>query len=447
MSGLVIFSNVLSTNNSSHLCVASWNDFLSRAHEPSGFWIDASWDGDQDRLALDIRQSDWWERLAFTENPCSNPLLDGQISLADAVVRCDRAQLAKASLKVELVGLIPAERLLLFMYIRGKYFLIPRYDQNSKRLYVYPLVEVLGGGEADVEWFARLTRSQLLSPELLYDRIRVCRECGSGHLSYVDICPSCSSIHIKHTPSLHCFTCGHTSRKADFEVDGKLVCPKCEMRLRHIGVDYDLPMAQFLCRKCHNSSMEARIVASCFDCKHIDDPDKLDVNEIFSYALNSRGLEALRQGHIYGSADISDGGINHVLPAYFKQLLLWAAMTYERYTSLAFSVFLIEFTNTDELLARLGSSKVYKLIDEFTLRLREVVRSSDVTSVDTADRLWLLLPFNTPDDTEARLREKTAEIQPSNGPALEIRLKIFHAPRDMAKGDDSDAIMTRLLEN
>lgn len=446
MSSFVIFSNVSSGKNSSHLIVATWSDFLSLAHEPSGFWIDASWDGDLDQLALDIRQSNSWERLAFTEGPCSNPLLDGQLPLADAMLRCDRAQLAKASLKVELVGLIPAERLLLYMYMRGKYVLTPIYDQTSKGLYVYPLVKVLGGDEAGKEWFARLTRSQLLSPEQLFDRIRICRECGSGHLSYVDICPSCSSIHIKHTPSLHCFTCGHASRKSDFEVDGKLICPKCEMRLRHIGVDYDLPMAQYLCRKCHNSSMEARIVASCFDCKHIDDPEKLDVNEIFSYSLNSRGLEALRHGHFYDPVTTSEG-VNHVLPAFFKQLLLWTAMTYERYTSLAFSVFLIEFTNTDELLARLGASKVYKLIDEFTLRLREVVRASDVTSFDTADRLWLLLPFNMPDDTEARLREKTAEMQPENGPGLAIRLKIFHAPRDMAKGDDCDAIMSRLIEN
>jgi len=446
MSALVIFSNVSSSDNSPHISVVSWHDFLAAAHDPSGFWIDASWDGDLDQLALDIRHSQWWERLAFTEAPCANSLLDGQLTLAEASLRCDRAQLARASLKVELVGLVPAERLLLYMYIRGKYLLTPRYEQNSKGLYVYPLVEALGGKDEDAAWFARLTRSQLLNPEQLYDRIRVCRECGSGHLSYIDICPACSSIHIKHTPSLHCFTCGHASRKSDFEVEGALICPKCEMRLRHIGVDYDLPMAQYLCRTCHNSSMEARIVASCFDCKHIDDPEKLDVNEIFSYSLNSRGLEALRQGHFYGPENRGEA-INHVLPAYFKQLLLWAATTYERYKTLAFSVLLIEFTNTDELLSRLGANKVYKLIDEFTLRLREVVRASDVTSFDTADRLWLLLPFNTPDDAEARLRAKTSEMQPENGPGLTIRLKVFHAPRDMTRGDDSDAIMTRLIEN
>jgi hypothetical protein len=79
------------------------------------------------------------------------------------------------------------------------------------------------------------------------------------------------------------------------------------------------------------------------------------------------------------------------------------------------------------------------------LRMREVVRASDVTSFDTADRLWVLLPFNAPDDTAARLREKVAEIQPANGPELAVRLRTFHAPRDMAKGDDSDSIMARLL--
>jgi hypothetical protein len=446
MSSLVIFSNVSSQKDASHVVAANWEDFLSRKPEPSGFWIDASWDGNLAQLAMDIRKSNWWERLAFTEEPCSNSLLDGQLSLDEAKLRCDRAQLAKVSLKVELPGLIPAEKLLLYMYLRGRYILVPYYDQSSKGLYVYPLVEVLSREEENTEWFARLVRGQLLSPEMLYDRIRVCRVCGSGHLSYIDICSTCSSIHIKHTPSLHCFTCGHTSRKSDFEVEGKLICPKCEMRLRHIGVDYDLPMAQYLCRTCHNSAMDARIVASCFDCKHIEEPDKLDVNEVFSYSLNSRGLEALRQGQFHDSPDVSEG-VNHVLPAYFKQLLRWTAMTFERYRTLAFSVFLIEFINVDELLAQLGASKVYKLIDEFTLRLREVVRASDVTSFDTADRLWVLLPFNAPEDTEARLREKAIEIQPEDGPELAIRLKSFYAPRDMAKGDDSDAIMTRLLTN
>jgi hypothetical protein len=444
MGPLIILSNAAFSDTPTHVRVASWSEFLSLSYEPSGFWIDSSWDGDVDQLALQIRQSNWWERLAFTAQPCANPLLDGEMLLEDATLRCARAQLARASLKVELAGLIPAERLLLYMYIRGKYELVPRYDRNDKRLYSYPLVEALGNDEENAEWFARLTRSELLSPEVLHDRIRVCRECGSGHLSFVDICPTCSSIHIKHTPSLHCFTCGHAARKSDFEVDGQLVCPKCEMRLRHIGVDYDLPMAQYLCRKCHNSAMEARIVASCFDCKHIDDPDMLDVNEVFSYSLNSRGLEALRQGQFHEAFKVSDGD-NHVLPAYFKQLLLWAAMTCDRYSALNFSVFLIEFVNTDELLARLGATKVYRLIDEFTVRMREVVRASDVTSFDTADRLWVLLPFNAPDDTEARLREKVAEIQPANGPELAVRLKTFHAPRDMAKGDDSDTIMARLL--
>jgi hypothetical protein len=444
MGPLIIISSSSFGDTPSHIRVGSWSEFLSLSCEPSGFWIDSSWDGDLTQLAVQIRQSSWWDRLVFTKQPCSNPLLDGQVLLEDASLRCARAQLAKASLKVELAGLIPAERLLLYMYLRGRYELLPIYKQDSKALYVYPVVEMLAGNEANTEWFSRLERSELLSPEVLCDRIRACRECGSGHLSYVDICPACSSIEIKHTPSLHCFTCGHTGRKFDFEVDGHLVCPKCEMRLRHIGVDYDLPMAQYLCRKCHNSSMEARIVASCFDCKHIDDPDMLDVKEVFSYSLNSRGLEALRQGQFYDSFKVRDGA-NNVLPAYFKQLLLWSAMTYERYTALNFSVFLIEFINTDELLARLGATKVYKLIDEFILRMREVVRASDVTSCDTADRLWVLLPFNSPDDTETRLREKIDEIQPSNGPRLAIRLKSFHAPRDLEKGDDPDAIMTRLL--
>jgi hypothetical protein len=446
MNPIVVFSNVSETGNPAQLQVRDWSEVLALSCEPGGFWIAAGWDGDLDQLAGLIRASRWWDRLAFTAEPCPHPLLDGQLPLPDATLRSARAQLKQASLKVDPRVLIPAEKLLFYLYIRDNCELLPRYNQNDQGLYSYPLVQVLGAGEPDSKWFAQLTRSQLLSPVQLFDRIRACRQCGSGHLSYVDICPSCASLHIRHTPSLHCFTCGHVARQADFEVNGHLVCPKCEARLRHIGVDYDLPLAQYVCDTCHQASVEARIVASCFDCKHIDEPSQLDVKEIHSYSLNARGLQALRHGQFHASFGVSDY-TNHIGPPHFRQVLLWSVSTRHRYQAMNFGVLLIEFMNAAELVVQLGAARVHRMLEEFTLRMRQDLRATDITSLDTAERLWVMLPHATPDVTEKRLLDKAAALRPSGGPGFAVRLKSYHASRDMLKGDDSDSIMARLLAN
>jgi hypothetical protein len=59
----------------------------------------------------------------------------------------------------------------------------------------------------------------------------------------------------------------------------------------------------------------------------------------------------------------------------------------------------------------------------------------------------VLLPFTTPDDTESRLLQEAAEIQPASGPGFEVRLKSFHTARDFSKGDDANTIMARLLSS
>ncbi len=441
---MIIFSDTARAQALPHRTVGSWSDFLTLKLEPEGFWIAQTWSGDVGALAQHIRRSRWWDRLSCTEAPSDNPLLDGQSSLPDAGRRILRAELVKAGLKLDFEQLLPAEKLILYMYMRDQYELLAQYQPTAKALYVYPLVEVLGHDADDANWFTSLVRNQLLSPVRLLNRIRTCRQCGSGHLSYVDVCPSCASIEIKSTPLLHCFTCGHVSVKAAFEVSSTLVCPKCEARLRHIGVDYDFPTSQYVCRQCHHGAVEARIVAHCYDCQTKDDPSQLEVSEIYAMTLNSRGIEALRQGQFHDSFSVVQGS-NHVMLAYFKQLLLWSVTAQQRYKEMSFSLFLIEFVNTNDLLSHYGSGKVHLMLDEFSDRLRQILRSSDVTSRDTAERLWILFPYTLPDQTLNGLIEKTRQIQPAGQVALTLRLKSFHAARDLDGHIDANAIMNQLV--
>lgn len=444
MGTLIVFSTY--RNDAAHHereCFDDWGRFQESSIDPSGFWIDKSWSGDIGMLADQIRRSPWWDRLVFTEDPTDSQIIDGTAKREEAAQRIARSEIARHGLNIDVSSLIPAEKLLLYLYVRGDHELVPVYTPQAKSLYVYPIVEYLGNGESDPGWVERVVQSQLLSRVRLINRIRLCRECGSGHLSFVDVCPSCASIEINHTPSLHCFTCGHTSRKSDFELEGTLVCPKCQAQLRHIGVDYDLPTAQYVCRHCHSFAMEARVVAHCLDCDTKDDPERLEVSEIHSLSLSSKGMEALRQGQFHESFTVTDAG-NHVMPAYFKHLLQWSILTQQRNDQMSFGVLLFEFTNIAELLSLHGAAKVSLMMREFMARLRQVLRASDVTSIDTAERLWVLLPFSSPEHIEARLLAKSKEIQPSSGGHFNVRIASVHVPRDMAAGESPEKIMQTL---
>lgn len=445
MSKVCVFSSAQRESQEGIDYFDTWEEFEASGIDISGFWIDRTWSGNIDALIDTIRRSAFWDRLVFTEEAREHPAMDGQYPLEVAKARIARAELAKQGLHIDFSSLIPVEKLLLYMYVRDEYELIPHFRPDAKSLYVYPIADYLGSKEATMDWITRLMRTQLLSPVRLINRIRLCKECSGGHLSFVDVCPSCASIEIKHTPSLHCFTCGHASRKGDFELEGMLVCPKCQARLRHIGVDYDLPTAQYACRKCNTFAMEPRIVAHCLDCNSKSEPEQLDVQEVYSLALNSRGMEALRQGQFHESFSVTEDG-NHVIPAYFRQILHWSSVTHQRYSGMKFGVMVVEFTNVSELLPQLGAARVYAMMNEYTLRFRQVLRSCDVTSVDSAERLWIFLPFTAPEDIEARLQAKSRELQPQSAHPFQMRIRSLFAPRDVALGESAENIMQVLIE-
>lgn len=411
---------------------------------PSGAWVSAAWKGDIDHLALQMRTSPFWYLLLHCEMPHSSPLIDGHCTLADALKKSLRLDFVASQFHIEVDQLADIERLLFFLAIRQGFELVPVFDRASKSRYVYPLAQALCPDFHSSADLARCVSGGVLEPLRLVDRIRTCRACGSAHLSYVEVCQSCRSIEVRHTPSLHCFACGHVARKASFELGGSLACPKCEAKLRHIGVDYDLPMAQYVCRACNGASMEAPVVGRCYDCCACDTPEQLDVVEVHAYTIGAQGIESLKQGHLLASRPLHGSG-HHVVPGYFRQLLGWSSSTQRRYESFCFGVVLIEFLNTGELLAHHGSHRVALMLNEFAGRLRQVIRDCDVTSSDSLERIWVLLPSTLPESTANRLAELACAVRPETGPALEVRVKTFYSSRDMAEQDDPHSIMSKML--
>ena len=375
------------------------------------------------------------------------PLADATANYTQARTFGECALAVRRSLKRDTASLYFDERVLFFLYLRDNAELQPLCDRHSPLLYRYPMVDALArDGEDAAGCLATLTRRRLLEPALLVDRTRHCRSCASAHLHFLDVCPHCSSIHIGKAASLHCFSCGQVGPERDFHDNGALVCPKCSASLRHIGVDYDRPLTQYACGSCHHVFMETSVIARCLDCGTAAEPDALDMREIATLRLAPQGRAALRAGQIQESFAALDTA-NYVPPPDFCRLLDWTLATHARHPEMRFALILVEFQNATEVIEQQGAARVFLMLDEFARRLHELLRTSDITTRTQEERLWLLLPFSSPEGLAARL-EKALTEQASADKASPLRARIRHlqVPQDLRPGDNAAQWMSRLQE-
>ncbi|GKT14179.1 diguanylate cyclase [Acidovorax sp. SUPP2522] len=428
---------------------SAWEAFADSGVEPLGFYLDG-WEGDVPAaLAAQLRASVWWDRPLFVAPGDAAPpwLADGAAPYAAALAASELCLAVRRSLPLDPAALHFDERVLYFLCLRDGAQLQPQCDRASLALYRYPMVEALArpGDDADA-CLAGLTRRRLLEPAELVDRTRHCRTCSSAHIHYLDVCPHCTSIHIRKSPSLHCFACGHVAPEADFHADGALSCPKCNAMLRHIGVDYDRPLTQYACGSCHHVFVETQVVARCLDCRTTAEPSTLDVREISSLRLSPQGRAALRAGQIQESFAALDSA-HYVPPADFRRMLDWALATHARHGEMRFALMLVEFQNAAEVIEREGASRVFLMLDEFARRLHELLRTSDITTRTQEECLWLFLPFSSPEGLAARLQ---ASLQSAGGGAaampLRTRIRHLEVPGGLRSGEQAADLMARLRD-
>ncbi|TLZ22155.1 MAG: hypothetical protein E6K34_03140, partial [Gammaproteobacteria bacterium] len=143
------------------------------------------------------------------------------------------------------------ERLLAFLYLRPERVLTPVADWRDERIYRYPLADALGRpGEDSFLMLERLRRRGLLETAGLVERVHTCPSCSAGQLLFIETCPQCGSIDTAEQNFLHCYSCGHVGTQEEYLTNEGLTCPKCAVRLRHIGVDYDRALETFVCKDC-----------------------------------------------------------------------------------------------------------------------------------------------------------------------------------------------------
>lgn len=350
-------------------------------------------------------------------------------------------------------------RLLSYMYTRGEtYQLKPLCVPFSQWVYVYPVAALLLSSDGISTRFMKaedvcglgcmrtfkfdkdmissvilinfLEENGYIAKTDLIDRIRMCPKCKTGHLNYIDLCPNCGSIDFDKKTMLHCFTCGYVAPESDFTRNMTLVCPSCASVLRHLGSDYDHPLESYECNNCSSRFIDPNVKADCFFCRTRTEPDNLIVNNVFGYILTEKGSTAVKTGTMYTEIRLFDG-MNNVVLTYFCRTLDWLSELRKRYAEEAFSLLGIRISGVGEVEEALGQELFNEFMTTLTSRIREMVRTVDVTTSTGPDTFWILLPRTKAENCDAiakRVMALSELVTLPLAPKISISAKCFVLP-------------------
>ena len=378
-------------------CFDDYRDFRESGLKPAAFIIrctDAAATGDWLRQVR--RDPDHAARLAFVEGPASDtdaaigdgPLPDSVTALTE---RIDTSAARAQAMRVKDDDRSPAALLLEYLWLRPGAVLEPRADWRHPRLYHYPLLDALERGDADPQdWLQQLDRDGLLTRGDLRARQRECDFCGSAHLRFIDVCPSCRSIDIDQHAALHCFTCGLIAPEDRFTRGGGRCCPKCGTHLRHIGTDYDRPLETTACGNCQHVFVEGEVVAHCAICDHSMAPTALRLHKLWSWRLSSLGC-LVAQGRSPSQSPALFDAQHYATRGHFLHSLDWL-LKIGRSQGTRLGLVGLRLRNGRELAAALGSGRCAQLLDSFAERLRELLAEADLGCRLDQETLCLLLP-------------------------------------------------------
>ncbi|MCF7352596.1 diguanylate cyclase [Vibrio sp. CK2-1] len=315
---------------------------------------------------------------------------------------------------------------------------------HDGQLYSYPLLNCYYPTlTSTTNFIDTKTKQNILEQEKLIDRTRHCRSCHSGHLNYVETCPTCQSVDINNQLFLHCFTCGHVAAQNMFERNNKLECPKCLSQLRHIGVDYDRPLETHQCNQCHAQFIDSHTIARCFNCDLPNDINELSVSQHHQYRMGNmldhiileKGFLSLPPLNLQGDTDINT--LHSLLPWLNK-----LAIRHEQ-THLLMSLHLPKLNDVKQ---KISFRKAMALNEQLNERLNGVLRSTDLCCQYREDLIFIFMPM-TPLKSLSVLQNKIVQIaQAMEEQDFILKVYSWSLPNTELNNDAHSWLQSRLNE-
>ncbi len=215
-------------------------------------------------------------------------------------------------------------KVLAYMYSRSVEKLKPIPNLYSVIGYSYPMLtsvmtpQIIKG---QLNTLHKAVKQGYLKEDF-FDAVYLCAKCSSAALQYREICPKCQSSNLKQQDLIHHFRCAYVGPRSDFQPSGDiydLVCPKCDKRLKHIGVDYDKPAVVYDCLSCHHVFQDPIISAKCLTCDHENETENLVRNELYTYTLQPAAINFIKGQEAFELEDDYEESPRQI---YFFRLLL-----------------------------------------------------------------------------------------------------------------------------
>jgi hypothetical protein len=157
----------------------------------------------------------------------------------------------------------------------------------------YPDVEmIVGEPPSDREFLERLYEAGILKREL-YDMVVCCPSCASANASTRYCCPICKSFIIKRSSLIEHVKCGYMDVEEKFRLGGRLVCPKCHVKLTRPDVDYRRAGVWCTCKSCGKSFDIPATYHFCRECGQVFTFEEADFREAYVYSLNVEAVKDL----------------------------------------------------------------------------------------------------------------------------------------------------------
>lgn len=284
-------------------------------------------------------------------------------------------------------------KLLGYMYTRQLEELNPIPYVYSSTNYSFPLVAVNFKMREESHVFDILKTAEeegLLSKEY-HDRIYLCSNCNTGHLSFRETCTQCVSSNTDSFDVVHHFPCAYVGPITDFtnELDDQLDCPKCNKRLKHIGVDYDKPSVLHLCNNCGNRFQDFNVHASCMNCQFDNHVEQLVSKEVNKYFITKKGEISAISGYVSTPKDIEQI-IGTVKFDTFKTMVKYEIERL-RQTEGSSNLVAINIKNAGQVYSKVGSKAQQSLLKDMVAEIRHSIRSSDMITFKSSSVILIAM--------------------------------------------------------
>jgi diguanylate cyclase (GGDEF)-like protein len=345
----------------------------------------------------------------------------------------------------------------------GVHTIAPIYDTESPFAYAYPSLAkyVELPPEKTVELLDDLAGRAIMDRKL-HDKVHLCPTCMRYNINFREVCPSCGQTDVEVQEMIHHFACGHVSPISQFQHGLRLICPKCNAELRHIGLDYEKPTETFLCRQNGHVFTDPDVEAACVACGAKFKPKDLINRNVYAYELTGRAEDVVQLGQLEPTQidplllDKQTGIYHH---SYFERELATEIKRSERHKH-PFGLIIIGIDFYEDLIKKFGRADALQYMGMVGRVIREMIRMSDIPARYKAENIIMLLsetPAKGCGSFMKRLRDRLASVKlartdvqisisggigmfPENGETAEALLAGTEAAFERAKNTGRDLI-------